>query len=134
MTLSVHYFGPGIHDAGVINIRSNETVFIDGGAVVHGVVTSQDSRNIKIIAEAFWMPVKLRGEKLPMISLRRVANGYISGIILRDPHLYTVAPTNCDSIAMDNIKLIGLWRYNTDGIHPTNSKNITIRNLLCPCL
>jgi len=126
---SVHYFGPGIHDAGVINVKSNETVFIDGGAVVHGVVTSENARNIKIIGRGILDASKIaRGEAPQMISLRRVANGYISGIILRDPHLYTVAPTNCDSIAMDNIKLIGLWRYNTDGIHPTNSKNITIRN------
>ncbi|RPI43784.1 MAG: hypothetical protein EHM46_03645, partial [Bacteroidetes bacterium] len=26
----VHYFGPGIHEPGIINVKSEETVFIDG--------------------------------------------------------------------------------------------------------
>ena len=63
-----------------------------------------------------------------MISLKNVINAFISGIILRDPHEWTVVPRNCDSITIDNIKLIGLWRYNSDGIDLVNSKNITIRN------
>jgi polygalacturonase len=63
-----------------------------------------------------------------MICLKQVVNATVSGIILRDPHLYTVVPNWCDSVTIDNIKLIGLWRYNTDGIHPENSCNMTIKN------
>jgi hypothetical protein len=126
---NVHYFGPGIHEAGVINLKSNETVFIDGGAIVYGVINSEDSRNIKITGRGILDASRIaRGEAPRMITLRRIVNANISGIILRDPHMYAVGPTNCDSITIDNIKLIGLWRYNTDGIHPTNSKNVTIRN------
>lgn len=36
--------------------------------------------------------------------------------------------TNCDSIRIDNIKLIGFWRYNSDGIDIVNSKNISVSN------
>jgi polygalacturonase len=34
----------------------------------------------------------------------------------------------CDNVIIYKIKLIGLWRNNTDGIHPENSKNMTIKN------
>jgi hypothetical protein len=125
----VHYFGPGIHEAGVINLKSNETVFIDGGAIVYGVINSENTRNIKILGRGILDASKIERGKAPeMITLKRVVNAYISGIILRDPHLYAVVPNWCDSITINNIKLIGLWRYNTDGIHPENSINITIRN------
>ena len=126
---AVHYFGPGVHDAGEIRLKSNETLFIDGGAVVHGVVTSQDTRNIRITGRGILDASKIaRGELPRMITLRGVENAEINGIILRDPHVYAVAPMNCDRITVDNIKLIGLWRYNTDGIHTSNSSNVTIRN------
>jgi len=44
----IHYFGPGVHEAGLIDVKSNETVFIDGGAIVYGVIQSKNTRNIKI--------------------------------------------------------------------------------------
>ena len=27
----IHYYGPGVHEAGVINVKSDETVYIDEG-------------------------------------------------------------------------------------------------------
>jgi hypothetical protein len=125
----VHYFGPGIHEAGIINLNSNETVFIDGGAIVYGVIRSENTRNIKIIGRGILDASKIERGKAPnMITLKNVVNGYINGIILRDPHEWTVVPTNCDSITFDNIKLIGLWRYNSDGLDIVNCKNIIFRN------
>lgn len=125
----VHYFGPGVHDTGIINLNSNETVFIDGGAIVYGVIKSENTRNVKIMGRGILDASKIERGKAPnMISLKHVVNASINGIILRDPHEWTVVPTNCDSIDFDNLKLIGLWRYNSDGIDLVNCKNITIRH------
>ena len=125
----VRYFGPGIHEAGVINLNSNETVFIDGGAIVYGVINSQNTRNIKIVGRGILDASKFERGKTPnMITLKHVVNATVNGIILRDPNEWTVVPSNCDSIQIKNIKLIGLWRYNSDGIDLVNSKNVTIRN------
>ncbi len=125
----VHYFGPGVHDAGIIRLESNETVYIAGGAVVYGVIASENARNITIAGRGILDASKIERGKAPnMISLKEVVNAQISGIILRDPHNWAVVPVNCDSIEIDNIKLIGLWRYNSDGIDLVNSRNIRVRN------
>lgn len=125
----VHYFGPGTHEAGIIKVNSNETVYIDGGAVVHGVILSENTRNIRIMGRGILDASKIeRGGAPNPICLRNVVNAQISGIILRDPQEWTVVPTNCDSVVIDNIKLIGLWRYNSDGIDVVNSRNVTIKN------
>lgn len=126
---NVHYFGPGIHEAGIINLKSNETVFIDGGAVVYGVINSENARNIKILGRGILDASKIERRKAPnMITLKNVVNACVSGIILRDPHEWTVVPTDCDSVTFDNIKMIGLWRYNSDGIDIVNCKNIIVKN------
>jgi len=125
----VHYFGPGIHEAGIIKLKSDETVYIDGGAIVYGVITSENTRNIKIIGRGILDAGKIARDEAPnMIYLKNVKNANISGIIFRDPHIWTILPANCDSVKIDNVKLIGLWRYNSDGIDIVNSKNVTIKN------
>lgn len=125
----VRYFGPGIHEEGIIKLLSNETVFIDGGAIVHGVIECKNAQNIKILGRGILDASKIgRFDANQMIHLDSVRNALISGIILRDPHVWTITPLRCDSITINNVKLIGLWRYNSDGIDVVNSKNVTIKN------
>jgi hypothetical protein len=125
----VHYFGPGVHEAGIVKLNSNETVFIDGGAIVYGVILSENARNIKILGRGILDASKIARSTAPnMITMKNVTNAFVSGIILRDPHEWTVVPANSDSLTFDNLKLIGLWRYNSDGIDIVNSRNVIIRN------
>jgi len=125
----VHYFGPGVHEAGIINVKSDETVFIDGGAVVYGTINSENATNVKIFGRGILDASKIaRGEAPHMVNLKKVVNASVTGIILRDPHFWALTTTSCDSVTIDNIKMIGLWRYNSDGIDIVNCKNVIIRN------
>lgn len=125
----IHYYGPGVHEAGVINVKSDETVYIDEGAIVYGVIRSENTSNIKVIGKGILDASRIaRGVAPHMISLHKVRNAYIGGIILRDAHEWGVVPSCCDQVTFDNIKLIGFWRYNSDGIDIVNSSNIVIKN------
>jgi hypothetical protein len=125
----VHYFGPGIHEAGRIKVMDGETVFIDGGAVVHGSIESIGATDVKITGRGILDASKIaRNEARNMIYLRDVKDASISGIILRDPQEWAVRPQHCENINIDNIKLIGFWRYNADGIDFVSSSNCTVKN------
>jgi len=125
----VHYFGPGIHEAGRIKLKSDETVFIDGGAVVYGSIEGINVSNVKIMGRGILDASKIaRSEARNMIYLKEVKDAKISGIILRDPQEWAVRPQQCDNVDIDGIKLIGFWRYNADGIDMVNSRNVTISN------
>ena len=45
---NVRYFGPGEHDAGLITLKTGETLFIDEGAVVYGRVFAKDAPGVRI--------------------------------------------------------------------------------------
>ena len=45
----VIYYGPGVHDAGMIEMTSGQTLFIDEGAVVYACIHAIDAENIRII-------------------------------------------------------------------------------------
>ena len=53
-------------------------------------------------------------------------NARIEGIIFRDASVYVITPVACREMSITNIKQIGMWRYNTDGIHLKNCQDITI--------
>lgn len=62
------------------------------------------------------------------IQLYGCSNVELNGFIIRDSVGFTVTAANCDNLICDNLKLVGMWRYNSDGIDLFNSANCIIRN------
>ncbi len=62
------------------------------------------------------------------VQLYECQNVEINGIVLRNSLSYVVMAANTENLICDNIKLVGQWRYNTDGIDLLNCRNTTIRN------
>ena len=69
-----------------------------------------------------------RGGFFGIIALVRCRDVLVDGLVLRDPTSWTVIPANSEDVKINNLKLIGLWRYNSDGIDVVNSRNVTITN------
>ncbi|MHB9033446.1 MAG: glycoside hydrolase family protein [Anaerolineae bacterium] len=128
-TPDVRYFGPGVHCPGVIRMQSNETVYLAGGAVVYGVITAEKAENITIRGRGILDGSKFnRFEVHGLINPLGCVNVTIEGIILRDPNVWTVIPVVCQQVRIRNIKLIGLWRYNADGIDFVNSQHCSVED------
>ena len=110
-------------------MHDNETVYIAGGAVVNGVIEAVDASNIKILGRGILDAGTIgRFDAKEMIALYGCENVQIDGIILRDPHKWTITPLKCKNVEISDVKLIGLWRYNSDGIDIVNCQNVSIRN------
>ena len=120
------YFGPGTHEAGLITMRSNEMVYIDEGAIVYGAIESENTSNIKIVGKGILDSSHMNSGH--SISLKGVSNAHIEGIVVKDPAHWAVVPYYCNGITFDNVKLVGFWRYNADGIDIVNSSDVTIKN------
>lgn len=151
---NVIYYGAGEHKADLIWLESNQTLFIDEGAVVYGVVYAKDAENIKIMGRGVldaspyrrgnddnaggrevidalldrgFSPVdmKFHGN----LVLNHCKNCLVEGVILKDAPMWsTIIRNDCENITIDNIKIVGQWRYNSDGINICTSKNVTIKN------
>lgn len=123
----IKYFGPGVHDAGKITMNSGDTVYIEGGAVVYGCIEARDASDIRILGRGILDTSRFeRFDVNGSIALFNCSKVEINGIIIRDPSEWTVIPAGCDHVNIRNIKLIGLWRYNSDGIDVVNSRNVRI--------
>ncbi len=123
----VKYFGPGIHNAGRIVLKDNETVYIAGGAVVHGVINAENAQNIRVTGRGILDASSIeRGAQKNMLWFEKCRDVLVSGIILRDPHVWAAKPTNCDGVRFENVKLIGCWRYNSDGLDFLDCRDVLV--------
>jgi hypothetical protein len=125
----VRSFGPGIHRVGKIELKSNETLYIAGGAVVYGSVHAQGASNIRIAGRGILdVSESARGEGGGAIRLSDCSNVRVEGIVMRDPDVWCCTLFGCRDATIADVKLVGLWRYNADGIDICNSQNVEVSN------
>ena len=128
-TPNVRYFGPGVHRPGNIELHNNLTVYISGGAVVYGCISGQGFSNVRICGRGILDGSQFkRGESGGAVQLRDCSDIVIDGIVMRDPDAWCCCLFGCRQVTIQNIKLIGLWRYNSDGMDICNSENVTVRD------
>ena len=141
---NVIYFGPGIHETGILHLKDNQTVFLEEGAVVFGCIHATDAKNIRILGHGILDNSRNRerilfeaneennssavnnAERIHTIQLEYCENVEISGIIIRDSLVYNIRPIACRNLSIRNVKIIGCWRYNSDGIDMHNCENVHI--------
>ena len=125
----VLYFGPGVHKAGKIQLKSGQTVYVAGGAVVYGAIEGQGVSGVRILGRGVIDNSEFaRGQGGGAIRFSDSSDVKIEGVIVRDPAEWCVAFFGARKVAISDVKLVGLWRYNSDGVDVCNSQDVTIRD------
>ncbi|MCC4211257.1 glycosyl hydrolase family 28 protein [Leeuwenhoekiella parthenopeia] len=112
----VVYFKPGLHEIGDrFEIKSNQTVYLAGGAYVIGQFFAENAKDITIKGRGI-----LSGEVYQprthqhMISMQNAENIKVSGITMIHSPRYMIALRGKNHF-FDNVKMMGWW-FSTDGI------------------
>lgn len=142
------YFGPGVHEAGLIEPKSGQTICIDAGATVYGAVMLDGVTNVTITGRGILDASKIRrvstdGRYLRVLSpeekkelkdvtlfmCRNSADIRVDGIVMRDsPFWIMIFRGDCRRVLIDNVKTVGQWRYNSDGIDICGCSDIALKN------
>jgi hypothetical protein len=125
---NVVYFGPGLHKPEKITLKSNQTLYLAGGAVVKAEVLAE-GQNMRICGRGIldgsdwpWLKGPLRN----LISIRDSSDVEVNGITLRGSCHWTLVPTNSQRITVRNLKICNGRVQNDDGINPCNSQDVLI--------
>ncbi len=125
----VLFFGPGVHHPGKVTLESHQTVYVAGGAVVYGSFHAQGAHDIQILGRGIIdVSEAERGEGGGAIRLADCTDIRIDGLVLRDPDVWCCSLFGCKNAEISDLKLVGLWRYNADGIDICNSENVHIQD------
>ena len=144
-SVDVIYFEAGkIHKPGIIQPKSNQQVYIEGGAIVIGAIAATGVENVKIsgygILDGSLNNPRSRNVK-PMYY---VGDGYtvtersqrfiefidsknitIEGLILSNSTTWQVVPINCENVIIKGLKLIS-DNPSDDGIDVVRSRKVLV--------
>ena len=127
-------YGPGMHIVGLVRLRSHDRVYVDRDAIVFGCFTGENVEDVKIfghgvidgricerVFEGGYTP--LQQSCLRFHGSKGVS---IDGPILMDSPCWVLACFDCEDVDIRHVKIVGQWRYNTDGIDICNSRRVKV--------
>ena len=133
---ATRYFGPGVHFAGIIEVKDHDRICIHPEALVFGSLYSQGAKDVRIygggvldggtenrLFEHCYEPFT-KGT----LRLYNCSDVVIEDIILKDSATWVLSLFDCQRVQITNVKAVGHWRYNTDGIDVVNSSDVTVRH------
>jgi len=131
-----YYFGPGIHFPGKITLKSNESVYVDANALVYGCIYAEDAENIRIFGNGVLDDTQ--EERVLNYCYENYTNGNfkmydcknitVEGVLMKNSAIWCINLFHCFDVTIDDVKVFGQWRYNTDGIDIVNCQDVVIRN------
>ena len=142
------YFGPGVHEAGLICPTNGQTVCLDAGATVYGALLLEGVTNVTVTGRGILDSSRIRRvssdgrylrrlsaeEKAKLVDVtafmcRASENVRVEGVVFRDsPFWVLIFRDDCRHVVVDNVKVVGQWRYNSDGIDICGCKDVAVRN------
>lgn len=146
---NVVYFGPGVHDIESVALKSGQTLYIAGGAVlrVSPRPTGNKGKAMKLeyagAAPAIQLDkpnVTIRGrgiisgnraytdmKRFQMIRCDSNTNVTIRDIVVTDSPTWTVVFNECNNVQVDGLRVVCFFE-NSDGIVASGCSEVTVRN------
>ncbi|MCR5255536.1 MAG: hypothetical protein K6D96_06345 [Acetatifactor sp.] len=126
------YIGPGEWDMDNISLSSGQTLYIAGGAVVHGTINSSFCSNMTVCGHGILDGSKIEGWK-GTTAYVPLKFDHCSGVTLKDiivlnPNAWVVQQYDSKDGILDGLKIISS-RPNGDGISMQSCQNYEVKNI-----
>ena len=123
--------GGKIYKNVALELTDNQTVYIEGGAVVQGYIFADGKKNIRITGRGILDGTFVRetkGNQHRFISMRDCDNVTIEGITLHNGTTWQVALYNCTRSRIDGIRIVS-ESGGDDGMDIFRCRNILVQNV-----
>ncbi len=129
---NVLYFGPGVHEVEgeEIRLQTGQTLYLAGGAVVHGRVFAEDAQTIAIRGRGVLDGLPWCGQRGRHMRLMRFANCQglrIDGPAFVNSPTWTCVPMGSRDIDIRNAKII-TWTGGGDGFDIVGCQDVLVEN------
>jgi hypothetical protein len=126
----VQYFKSGqIYEVGELRLKDNETLYIEGGAVVRGCIRATNAKNVRIcgqgVLDGSYYHHQSDGHR--SIVLENCRDSRVEGILMIEPSSWMFVLGACQNVTVSNVKELG-YISGSDGLDIVGSKHIRVEN------
>ena len=131
---NVLYYQAGkVYNIGVLDLKDNQTLYIEGGARLKGMVRARNAKNIKILGRGMIDGSdNVSSGNAPetdqpwrLIYMEHSNNIEIEGITLFNSLRWTIHPYDCQVLEIHNIRVLN-WNYGSDGTDLSSCQHVRI--------
>ncbi len=120
----VRFAGGKVHEAGEIRLSSDQTLYLEPGAVVRGTVRAIGAKGIQILGRGIF-DARERTTKTQFLDFRDCSELELNDVLVLGSYGWTIVPWNCRDVRLTNVKVFS-WRDNDDGLDICSSRNVTV--------
>lgn len=128
---NVVYIGPGEWNIDAIMLTDNQTLYISGGAVIHGTVNANYAKNVKVMGRGIIDGSKYKtwGGQTAYVPLKfdNCQNIEIRDVIALNSNAWVLNSDSTTNALVDGVKIISS-RPNGDGITLQSCQDYTVQN------
>lgn len=126
---SVKFFKAGqIYEVDKLVLKENETLYIEGGAVVRGSVFASSAKNVRVAGFGVLDGSYYKGSGTRRsILFENCRNSVIEDLIMIEPTSWMIVLGLCEDITVQNVKQLG-FVSTSDGVDIVGSKRIKVLN------
>jgi hypothetical protein len=125
-----YFEGGKVYDAGELELKEGETLYIDEGSVVYGYITATKADNVRIHGRGILDGSRCEHMNWPrkqMVLVIQSENVTIEGITVVNGPNWHIVPTACSRVTVKDLNVI-TFTGTGDGIDVVGSENVTITN------
>jgi hypothetical protein len=120
----MRFAGGKVHEAGEIRLSSDQTLYLEPGAVVRGTVRANGAKGIRILGRGIF-DARERTTKTQFLDFRNCSELQLNDVLVLGSYGWTIVPWNCRDVTLTNVKVFS-WRDNDDGLDICSSRNVTV--------
>ncbi|MCH7226806.1 hypothetical protein [Haloferula sp. A504] len=130
----VLYFGPGVHEPGLIEPVSGQTVYLAAGALVKGRIETRDATGVTIRGRGTLdsRGFSVRDDKTHAVLFERCKDVHLEGIGIRGGSWWMTLFLLTKDASATHLSLLGKT-VNTDGIDIDGAENFVARDCFIRC-
>lgn len=116
-----------VHTPGIVMIKSNQTVYIEGGAIVRGSFMTDKGKNIKIMGRGIIDNSMYKSQQARPVEINECEDVLLEGFIINESRHWTCASFASKNVEYQNIKIVSDNDVD-DGIDIVGSQNVLVDN------
>ena len=124
----VWFEGGKLYKDVALELEDNQTVYIEGGAVVQGYIWAEGKKNVKIMGRGIMdgqFVSQMPNRKQGFIFLRDCENVTVEDIILHNASTWQIVPWNSDKVTIRNARIVS-EHGGDDGMDIVRCTNVVV--------